>query len=125
MFKNRRSHFFGVNLELSWNDDALIRLDGLLSAGGNLNLLLIGQPTNQDEHRKVPGTSHNCMITLIPELFMACFTTVILFRITLILIKFTFRGKIIFTTMKIEPDITKTKRYCPKKDKNPQIEVGT
>ena len=117
MFKNRRSHFFGVNLELSWNDDALIRLDGLLSAGGNPNLLLIGQPANQDEHRKIPGTSHFCYftITLIPELFMVCFTTVILFRIKVILIKFTFRGKIIFTTMKIEPDITKTRRYYPKK----------
>ena len=46
---------------------------------------------------------------------MVCFTTVILFRIKVILIKFTFRGKIIFTTMKIEPDIAKTKRYCPKK----------
>ena len=46
---------------------------------------------------------------------MVCFTTVILFRIKVILIKFTFRGKIIFTTMKIEPDITKTRRYYPKK----------
>ena len=67
LFKNRRSHFFGVNLELSWNDDALIRLDGLLSAGGNPNLLLIGQPTNQDEHQKVPGTT----VTLLLHSFLS------------------------------------------------------
>ena len=45
LFENSGSHFFGINLKLSWKDDALIRLDSLLKPGVNPTLLLIGQPT--------------------------------------------------------------------------------